>query len=238
MKNLLRRIHPLRSRIFIGYLSIYLAFAIVFTLNYLPFRHVMEIETLFFGLILIPLMTTLCFGTFLLIIMMSIVKKTESTTALVKKLGIPAFSIIIIISLIFPQDVSMLSGIYSYYSFGLMAMLSRAKGELRDAEKRIDEFNTETNRYPISQQEFESLFSSSSSINDPFNHYGKEKYTYVPLSISTQYLVVSLGPDAKLDIPISEITSSPANLESIIVTNAYNPTNGIVSHGDIWYLGP
>ena len=178
----MRKIHLLNSPVFVGYLSAYLAFAIVFAFHYLPYRHSLGMSTLFIGILIVPVLGTLFYGSILLGIMMVILHLLKVSTGLAKKLGISLFSFIIIISILLPPIGDIMCGSITFYSFGFRSVLSRAKGELSNAGKQVDEFNKKTNRYPLSQQEFEKICSSPKEIKDPFNHFGKNPYIYVPLT--------------------------------------------------------
>jgi hypothetical protein len=77
---------------------------------------------------------------------------------------------------------------------------------------------------------------------DPFSPTGNLYQYHLSMSTDTLpttydfFIIISNGPDEDIDIDVKELNNSPPNygLPKPIIEYAYDPTNGIVSNGDIF----
>lgn len=78
---------------------------------------------------------------------------------------------------------------------------------------------------------------------DPFSEKKKERFHYftgpVQDTTRTYWIITSNGPDKKMDLDILKYNPTEPYWNNLQATGGtYDPTNGTISSGDVWRLGP
>jgi hypothetical protein len=147
---------------------------------------------------------------------------------------------------------------YAYFNpeRGVRSWISRVKGEQNQIATALENYFIDYHRYPLPDYDNagnpvipKSLISSDSSARylsnlskDPFSDQRQNLYRYAsgpPGSWDKYYIVTSCGPDKKGNINVMQYDPDKPNWKNLAQSPlTYDPTNGIISAGDLWRCGP
>jgi|GEM_PF-503026 len=138
-------------------------------------------------------------------------------------------------------------------------LVSRVRQEHRYLAGRIETYHADRTRLPTTEEGLNAVLPANEIPLDPFTTDEPEPYRYFlyrpPGSPLIGWILVSAGPDGDVDFPPSAVgfsaVASSANrpssprapeamalpfheLKEMIRSRAYDPTNGIISDGDIF----
>ena len=128
-----------------------------------------------------------------------------------------------------------------YNQTKLRAMVSRSNDELKNLATAVESYYVDYCEYPVSMDKMTTPINFlPAKINDPFSRDKKEPYLFfagpATTSFKSYYIVAGRGPDGKLglngDTSIYQ-NYSPEKGYAAAGIIEYDPTNGIISAGDI-----
>ncbi|MFB3895749.1 MAG: hypothetical protein ACE14V_05545 [bacterium] len=142
----------------------------------------------------------------------------------------------------------------SYFAAQDRSKVSRAKGEQNQAATALEAYYKEHKTYPAPDYDNQgnpviphTLTTPISYLTqlpfDPFSGKQKQRYHYFAGpgqdTTKTYWIITSIGPDKKMDLDISQYNPADPYWQNLnTATGTYDPTNGTVSSGDVWRLGP
>ncbi|MFB3896261.1 MAG: HEAT repeat domain-containing protein [bacterium] len=105
----------------------------------------------------------------------------------------------------------------------------------------LEAYYIDHNRYPMVQQFPFVLTTPVAYISyiplDPYHETTPTFYRYYTPPTGSEWMLASDGPDQITDIDLSQVHYNPFQSENLKPYN-YDPTNGIISKGDLWHQGP
>jgi len=169
------------------------------------------------------------------------------------KTGLTLFEMIIVLTVTL---ILSLLFIYSTKHVVVRTKVERVKEEHRVLSRALQNYRMDYNDYPIQLGSLNAPTAYISTLpNDPFIRQRENYIYYYQPSKSYKYIIISVGPDGDSDLEamiyqFSQMTSSSSNedesnieemrddliselLPVYLITKAYDPTNGIVSDGDV-----
>ena len=141
---------------------------------------------------------------------------------------------------------------YTSLANNLATKISAVRSGLRDVEEKISFFIEEGSPMPVEFLATPPILVEIPALTDKWvntgngtaydwfstDSAGPKRYRFVLLS-SGEWFLLSNGPDGDSDIgrELIEKWSNAKNVEDKMMTFAYDPTNGVLSDGDIWRIG-
>jgi HEAT repeat protein len=116
-----------------------------------------------------------------------------------------------------------------------------SSGEFAMMRAGLEAYYIDNGRYPLVQHFPFVLTTPVAYISyipvEPFYKTTITFYRYYTPPSGQEWMVASDGPDQITDIDLSQVHYNPFQSDSLKPFN-YNPTNGLMSNGDIWHQGP